>query len=181
MAEGKTANLFRKSTMSRIASADELDHYVKVTNPSAWAVLVAALLLVAGILIWALVAVVPITVERTGVSLDDKTVYCWVDKHLAERIKDSDAIAWVGEVETTNVTVDEVPMSLVEVESLLEYDYIAELLKLDDWNYMVTIQVDEGIRQSDFTLESTVGDVRFAQVSITVSEKTPIVIVMGDK
>lgn len=35
--QGEGASIFRQSAMSRIASADDLDKYIKVTNPSAWA------------------------------------------------------------------------------------------------------------------------------------------------
>ena len=37
------------STAHRVASSEELDHYIKVTNPSAWIVTLAALLLVGGV------------------------------------------------------------------------------------------------------------------------------------
>ena len=49
--QGEGASIFRQSAMSRIASADDLDKYIKVTNPSAWAVLLASVLLIAGLAI----------------------------------------------------------------------------------------------------------------------------------
>ena len=90
--EGANAGeVFRRSTMNRIASADELDHYIKVTNPSAWVVTIAALLLIAGVIIWAVVAIVPVTVETTGIHYRDSSsgenvVLCWVDKSTAEML-----------------------------------------------------------------------------------------------
>ena len=65
MADAK--EVFRRSTMNRIASSDELDHYIKVTNPSAWVIALAALLLVGGVIVWAILAIVPVTVETTGI------------------------------------------------------------------------------------------------------------------
>lgn len=179
MAEGKTENLFGKSAMSRIASADELDHYVKVTNPSAWVVVVAALLLIAGIIIWALVAVVPITVETTGVSKSDRNVICWVDKATAKKIQDNGAKARVGDVDALSVEVSDLPMSSSEVKRFLGSDFIIEALSLEDWNYMVTIETEDSPQRTDFTIRTAVGEAGVVPVSITVLETRPIFIVMG--
>ena len=179
MAEAKTDNLFGRSAMSRIASADELDHYVKVTNPSAWVILVAALLLVGGILVWALVAVVPVTVETTGVNLEGNDVYCWVNKATAKKIQESGATAKVGDATAVSVTVGDLPMSSSEVVHFLGSDFITSALNLDDWNYLVQIEVGEGLQHTEYTIQSLAGDTYLVPVSITVSEKNPIFIVMG--
>ena len=76
--------IFRRSTMNRVASSEELDHYIKVTNPSAWVVTLAALLLVGGVLAWALAATVPVTIDTTGVAPiennpEDMKVMCIVN------------------------------------------------------------------------------------------------------
>ena len=181
MAEGNAANLFGKSAMSRIASADELDHYVKVTNPSAWAVLVAALLLVAGILVWAVVAVVPVTVETTGVSVEERSIYCWVDEGSANKIRNTDATAIVGGVEATSMEVSNLPMSSSEVVHVVGSDFLVDALHLDDWNYLVKIKLGDDPQRTDFTVDSLVGKVHLVPVSITVSETNPIFIVMGKK
>ena len=179
MAEGKTENLFGKSAMGRIASADELDHYVKVTNPSAWVVVVAALLLVVGIIIWAVVAVVPVTVETTGVSRSDRNVICWVDKATAKKIRDNGAKARVGDVDALSVEVSDLPMSSSEVMKFLGSDFILEALNLEDWNYMVTIETEGDPQRTDFTIRTAAGEAGVVPVSITVLETRPIYIVMG--
>ncbi len=45
--------LFRKKSIERISSPEELNNYLRVTNPSMWIGLVAIILLLAGLLIWA--------------------------------------------------------------------------------------------------------------------------------
>ena len=179
MAEGTTGNLFGRSAVSRIASADELDHYVKVTNPSAWVIIVAALLLVCGILIWALVAVVPVTVETTGLNVQGRHVICWVDEATAKKIQDTGATARVADVEAKSVDVIPLPMSSSEVMQFLGSDFYTEALKLDDWNYRVDIEADGDLQQTGFTIETPDGAAGLVPVSITVSENHPILIVLG--
>ena len=49
MADG----LFREKSLERVSSPEQLNDYIKVTTPSVWIVLVALILLLAGILAWA--------------------------------------------------------------------------------------------------------------------------------
>ncbi len=44
--------LFRKESMDRIQSPEQLNDYLRVTNPSVWVVLAAIILLLVGMLIW---------------------------------------------------------------------------------------------------------------------------------
>ena len=46
------AHLYRKSSMERIQSPEQLNEYLRVTNPSVWILLTAVILLLAGLLVW---------------------------------------------------------------------------------------------------------------------------------
>ena len=52
MAEDKEATLFRKQTIDRISSPEQLTDYLKVTNPGIWIVLLAVIVLLTGLLVW---------------------------------------------------------------------------------------------------------------------------------
>ena len=51
MAE-QTSNIFRKKTLDRISSPEQLTDYLRVTNPGIWMVLATVILLLAGIFAW---------------------------------------------------------------------------------------------------------------------------------
>lgn len=182
--EENAQGAFRRSTMNRIASADELDNYIKVTNFSAWIVVVAALLLIAGIIVWAVIAIVPINVNTTGLTYyveeTEKTyVMCWVDKSTADKIKESGAKASVDGVEAEAVYVDSTPMSSSEIAKMVGNDFYMAALHLDDWNYVVTIEPSQEPATSNYTVDTEMGASHLVPVSITVSEKRPINIVLG--
>ncbi len=44
--------LYRKGSLERIRSPEQLNDYLRVTNPSVWLLLTAVILLLAGLLIW---------------------------------------------------------------------------------------------------------------------------------
>ena len=46
------AKLYRKSSLDRIQSPEQLNEYLRVTNPSVWILLAAVILLLVGFLIW---------------------------------------------------------------------------------------------------------------------------------
>lgn len=184
-ADDTNANeVFRRSTMNRIASADELDHYIKVTNPSAWVVVVAGLLLIVGVIVWAVVAIVPVTVNTTGIMLETpqngkSVVMCVVDKPTAQKIKESGATASVNGVEASSVAVDITPASRAEIIDLLDNEFLAETFNLSDWNFMVTILLDKEPEHSDYLVGISAGAAFLVPVDIVVAETQPINIVMG--
>ena len=50
--------LFRKKSLDRISSPEQLNDYLRVTNPSVWVVLLAVIILLAGLLIWSSVTTI---------------------------------------------------------------------------------------------------------------------------
>ena len=53
--EEKQVTVFRKKTLDRISSPEQLTDYLHVTNPGIWVVLVAVILLLAGVFAWSMV------------------------------------------------------------------------------------------------------------------------------
>ena len=51
----KDSSIFRKKTLERISSPEQLTDYLRVTNPGIWAVLAAVILLLTGIFAWSAV------------------------------------------------------------------------------------------------------------------------------
>ncbi|MCR5399521.1 MAG: hypothetical protein K6E68_08335 [Lachnospiraceae bacterium] len=45
-------DIFRKKSLDRISSPEQLNDYIKVTTPSVWVILIAVILLLVGMLAW---------------------------------------------------------------------------------------------------------------------------------
>ena len=61
MTENQT--VFRKKTLDRISSPEQLTDYLRVTNPGIWVVLAAVILLLAGVFAWSMVGTLETTAE----------------------------------------------------------------------------------------------------------------------
>ncbi len=72
-AEEQTA-IFRKKTMDRISSPEDLTDYLKVTNPGIWIVLIAIIVLLAGMFVWACVGTLE-TTSKVSVVVSDHMAY----------------------------------------------------------------------------------------------------------
>ena len=46
------SDLFRKKSLDRVSSPEELNDYIRVTTPSVWLILAATVVLLLGILAW---------------------------------------------------------------------------------------------------------------------------------
>lgn len=64
--------VFRKKTLDRITSPEQMTDYLRVTNPGIWAVLAAVLLLLGGLAAWASVGTLE-TVRPAKIIVSDHT------------------------------------------------------------------------------------------------------------
>ncbi len=55
---GQEKGIFRKKSMESLSSPEQLNDYLRVTTPSVWAALGAAVLLLAALILWSFFAVV---------------------------------------------------------------------------------------------------------------------------
>ena len=80
-------SLFRKSSLDRITSPEQLTDYLRVTNPAVWIVLAAIILLLVGMLIWSSIAIIDSYVTGTAQVQDGKMVVTFDDAKFAQSVK----------------------------------------------------------------------------------------------
>ena len=64
-------SIFRKKSLERISSPEEIDDYMKVTSPSMWLVL-GAILLLAALIFWSITARIESTVVVDGQNVTEQ-------------------------------------------------------------------------------------------------------------
>lgn len=83
-------SIFRKSSLERISSPEQLNEYVRIINPGIWLVLMALIALVLAVGAWAFTGTIPETVKLQGVAFSDNieadTVYCYVPMSTAKKL-----------------------------------------------------------------------------------------------
>ena len=72
--------LFREEALKKASSPEELNEYIKVTNPGVWITLVAVIVIIIGGCIWGIFGRIEETVEAIVVS-DGTQTFCYVDEY----------------------------------------------------------------------------------------------------
>lgn len=100
------AELFRKSSLEKLSSPEQLDKMIVITSPSFWLALCGAGLIVAGALAWAILGRLPINVETQGIYVNNGgvySVYCETSGvverlavHKGDEIREGDVIAYLN-------------------------------------------------------------------------------------
>ncbi len=136
----KKNSLFRKSSLDKVSSPEQLNEYIRVTNPSVWLILGAICILLVAVLVWSFLGTLPTTVTVSAIAEDGRAVaYLPPEEAAALRVGMRAAIGGAsGAVES----IGETPLSYDEAASVAGGDYFAYALGLSAWNTRVVVAPD---------------------------------------
>ncbi len=140
MPEQEQTTVFRKKTLDRISSPEQLTDYLRVTNPGIWVVLAAVILLLAGIFAWSMVGTLETTAEAIVI----------VEDHVAQIVPAGAEYLAAGM--PLRVVEQEFVIAAAETDDYGRVTGTAEV-SLPDGTYEGTVVVDS-TRPIDFLLTS---------------------------
>lgn len=79
-------SIFRKVSLDRISDPDQLNDYIRVTNPGIWMIMCAVILLLTGICVWGVFGRLDTTLTVGAVTENDQTV-CYVKETEADALE----------------------------------------------------------------------------------------------
>ena len=103
MDEKQKPTIFRKETLERVSSPEQLSDYLRVTNPGIWIVLAAVVVILVGFFVWMSVGVIETTV-KVGVSTQNKQAEVAITS--AENNMEKDMTLRVGGKETVILSTE---------------------------------------------------------------------------
>ena len=90
------SSIFRKKSLDRISSPEQLNDYLRVTNPTVWVVLIAVILLLVGVIVWGSVATLESFATGTGTVQDGTMTIRFDDSEIARSVEAGMTVA-IGE------------------------------------------------------------------------------------
>ena len=147
--------LFRKSSLERIASPEQLTEYIRVTNPSVWTVLIALAVLLCAALVWSVFGAVTDTLSLNALVRGGEAV-CYVQEDTAKKLAPG-MEAELGGISGTVREVSALPISAEALHAKLPDDYTFSRLTAGAWNHEVKISVlglPDGLFEAKIILES---------------------------
>lgn len=146
-------NIFRQESLDRITSPDDLNDYIRVYRPGVWLLVVAAVVLLAGFLIWTALGYLPTTVPVVCVAENGSLTGFVSD---ASEIKPGQTVR-IGDTEGRVRSVSSMPLSSEEISKRYDSDYTLHLLNIGDWNYEVVIaaaDVPDGLTEGTIVTDA---------------------------
>lgn len=69
--------LFRKKSLDKVKSPENLDDYIQVSNPGVWLLLISVIILLAGVCVWGIFGHID-SVTETSIRTENGTVICYI-------------------------------------------------------------------------------------------------------
>ena len=85
--DNEQSSLFRKESVESIQSPEQLNDYMRVTNPSVWVVLIAVIVLLAGMLVWGAVARIDSFAPGVAEVREGEVVVIFDDAQVGKNVK----------------------------------------------------------------------------------------------
>lgn len=147
-------SFFRKASIEKISSPEQLNDYIKVSNPSVWVILGAMIILLSSVCVWGFYGSLNTVISINGI-VKDGILTCYIDEKDIDKIKEG-MLVKVGDFDGKINFIESVPKSKKTLEGELD-EYQAYKLSLKEWNYKLLIdaaQVEDGIHPASIVLEA---------------------------
>ena len=144
--------LFRKKSVDRVSSPEQLNEYIRVANPGVWMVLAAIVILLAGVVVWGFIGHLDTTLT-TAVVCENGEAVIYVKEADAEKI----AVGMTVRVDDKEYTVSEISAEPSRVDGTMsEYAIHASGLTVGEWVYAVKVNGDftDGVHKAEIVIES---------------------------
>lgn len=146
-----SGQLFRKSSIERISSPEQLNDYVRVANPGVWLVLGALVLLLTGVCVWGIYGRLDTKLATAGVCRNGAFT-CYVREKDIASVEKGMEISVSGE----NFVVSGISVTPVNTAGMDDYLLYLGGFQAGEWLYAVTSDTTlaDGVYKADITVES---------------------------
>ncbi|MCI2055599.1 MAG: hypothetical protein LKJ86_00475 [Oscillibacter sp.] len=129
--------IFRKASLDRVSSPEQLNDYIKVSRPGVWLILGAVVVLLIGVCVWGVLGSLTTTCDGVAV-VQGGAATCYVS------VEDAKALAAGMEVQIDGAVGSVQSVAAVPVEVAADFDAYALYLsglKPGDWVVPVEVEV----------------------------------------
>ncbi len=129
------SELFRKKSIERVTSPEQLNDYIRVSNPGVWMILAAVVILLAGVCVWGVFGRLDTKKQASGVCENGKLT-CYIKSDDIADVKEDTLVSVAGK----EYTVKSVSASPVRLDGEKD-SYLIYLggFSETDWVYVATV------------------------------------------
>lgn len=144
--------IFRKASIERVSSPEQLNDYVRVSNPSIWMILAAIIVLLAGVCVWGIFGQLETRIATAGIC-ENGTFTFYVTEEKIGQIKSGMTV----NVDGNELFVSEISAKPISVNADMDgyLLYLGEFSE-GEWLYEITAEstLAEGTYKAEIVTES---------------------------
>ena len=144
--------IFRKKSVDRMLSPEQLNDYIKVTNPGVWMVLAAIVILLVGVCVWGVFGILETKLSVAAVSRDGQTILYVKEDNVASVQENMSVYIGDESYKVTSISAQAVTVT----EEISEYARHTGELSIGEWVYVVQIDgsMPDGVYKAQIVTDS---------------------------
>ncbi|MBE5893582.1 MAG: hypothetical protein E7286_09460 [Lachnospiraceae bacterium] len=144
--------IFRKKSIDRVSSPEQLDAYIRVANPGVWMVMIAIVLLLTGACVWGVLGHLDTTVSAAAVS-ENSAVIIYVKEAEAPFVREGMPVR-IGDIDGTVTNIAAAPV--VVDGTFSDYTLHVGNFQAGEWVYVLQtdVQLPQGVYNAQIVVES---------------------------
>lgn len=145
--------LFRKKNVDKLSSPEQLNDYIKVSNPGVWMILGAIIVLLIGVCVWAIFGKLNTKLSVAMVVKDGRAV-CYLGENDAPSVSAGMAVELDGtEYEIADVAKEPIAVS----QEMGDYFFHISGFSQGEWVYQAELgetELTDGVYQAEIIIDS---------------------------
>ena len=145
--------LFRKASIDRVNSPEQLNEYIRVARPAVWLILAVVVALLLGVIIWGVFGTVETNVTA-GVAVDEEGAICYVLSGDAAKLEAGMTVT-IGNATGSIQGIADAPVSASALS-----DYLRYLTGFSEGDFCYAASLDlSGVAQGEYAATITVSSI----------------------
>ena len=144
--------IFRKNSIEKVSSPEQLNEYIRVSNPGVWMVLAATVILLAGVCAWGFLGHLDTKINTVAVA-ENSEIILYAKEADVESVKTDMSVMIDGnEYKITDIAQEPISVN----NGFSEYALHVGNLKTGEWVYPIAVngELDDGIYSAEIIIES---------------------------
>lgn len=144
--------LFRKKSIDRVSSPEQLNEYIRVSNPSVWILLTAIVILLIGVCVWGVFGHLDTELSLVAIAENGNTTVFVKEADIASIEKGMAVTVGGKEYKVTEISAQPTAVD----GTFTEYVLHVGGLQVGEWVYSVSIdgELPDGIHHAEIVIDS---------------------------
>jgi hypothetical protein len=155
--------IFRKKSLDRISNPEQLNDYIRVTNPGVWMIMCAVILLLLGLCVWSVFGKLDTYLPVAAVTENDQTI-CYVKAEDFQSLKNG-MLVWIGDYQYHISNINNEPIRVDETFA----EYVRHVGGLAEGEWVYVAQLDNMFGENGMIVEAEIVIESIAPMSFVVN------------